>query len=172
MSIPASGRNRPMKTSGYLRLLAAGWLSALILLASEHHGQVNFGGLPVPGVAVTATKDDAKATAITDGMGMYSFPDLADGTWTMQVEMSGFSPLKQDVGVGPGAPAVTWDLKLKSLSEIQATVQTPALATEQRPAQAGPTPAPAKPTPPAPAKPKPQVAANGAAPAAPGQPAT
>ncbi len=160
-----------MRTSGYLRLLAAGWLSALILLASEHHGQVNFGGLPVPGVAVTATKGDAKATAITDGMGMYSFPDLADGTWTMQVDMSGFSTLKQDVGVGPGAPGVTWDLKLKSLSEIQATVQTPALTTEPRPAQAGgPSPAPAKPTPPAPAKPKPQVAANGAAPAA-GQPA-
>ncbi len=39
-----------MKTSRYLRMLVAGWLSALILLASEHHGQVTFGGLPVPGV--------------------------------------------------------------------------------------------------------------------------
>ena len=88
-----------MKTSGFLRLLAAGWLSALILLASEHHGQVTFGGLPVPGVAVTATQGDNKVTAITDGMGTYSFPDLADGTWSVQVEMSGFTTLKQDVGV-------------------------------------------------------------------------
>jgi len=148
-----------MKTSGSLRLLAAGWLSALVLLASEHHGQVTFAGLPVPGVAVTATQGENKVTAITDGMGTYSFPDLADGTWSVQVEMSGFTTLKQNVGVGPGAPGVTWELKLKSLSEIQAQVQTPALATEPRPAAA----APAKPTAPAPAKPKPAVSAQAAA---------
>src|SRR5580658_10702540 len=122
MSIPASGRNRPMKTSGYLRLLAAGWLSALILLASEHHGQVTFGGLPIPGVSVTATQGEKKVVAITDGMGGYSFPDLSDGVWTIQVEMSGFTTLKQDVTVAAGGAGSTWELKLKSLSEMQATV--------------------------------------------------
>ena len=154
-----------MKTSGYLRLLAAGWLSALILLASEHHGQVTFGGLPIPGVAVTATQGDKKVTAITDGMGIYSFPDLADGTWSVQVEMSGFAPLKQDITVAPGGAAATWELKLKSLSEIQAQVQTPALA-EPRPAASAA--APAKPATPAPAKPKSQVQAAAGSPAAAG----
>ncbi len=157
-----------MKIGGTLRLLAAGWLSAAMLLASESHGQVTFGGLAIPGVTVTATQGDKKFTAITDGMGMYSFPDLADGVWSVQVEMSGFTTLKQDVTVAPGGAASTWDLKLKSLSEIQAQVQTPALATEARPAQA----APAKPNAPAPAKPKPQVQAAATAPAAAGaQPA-
>ncbi len=154
-----------MKTNGSLRLLAAGWLSALVLLASEHHGQVTFAGLPVPGVAVTATQGENKVTAITDGMGVYSFPDLADGAWSVQVEMSGFTTLKQDVTVAPGGAGSTWELKLKSLSEIQAQVQTPALATEPRPAG---TPAPAKPTAPAPAKPKPAVTAQAAAQAAAG----
>jgi hypothetical protein len=156
-----------MKMSGYLRLLAAGWLSAMILLASEHHGQVTFGGLPVPGVAVTATMGDNKATAITDGMGTYTFPDLADGTWNLQVEMSGFTTLKQDVGVGPGVPGVTFELKLKSLSEIQAQVQAPVLAEARPPGTPAP-PKPAAPKPPAPAKPKPGVqtaAAGGSAPA-------
>src|SRR5580658_5234785 len=106
-----------MKTGAYLRLLMAGWLSALVLLASEHHGMVVFTGLPVPGVQVTATQGDKKVTTVTDGMGEYSFPDLADGTWSMQVEMSGFAPLKQDVTVGPTATPSTWELKLKSLSE-------------------------------------------------------
>lgn len=142
-------------------LLSACWLSGLILLASEHHGQVAFGGLPVPGVAVTATQGDKKVTAITDGMGSYSFPDLADGKWTFEISMSGFATVTKDLTVGPGAPSEPWELKLKSISEIQAKVQAPVLATEPRPAQA----APAKPTAPAPAKPKPtvQAAAQGTA---------
>jgi trimeric autotransporter adhesin len=151
-----------MKTSGYLRLLAAVWLSAVILMASEQHGQVTFGGLPIPGVSVTATKGENKATAITDGMGGYSFPDLADGVWTIQVEMSGFTTLKQDVTVAAGGPGSTFELKLKSLSEMQAQVQAPVLAAA-RPAPG--TPAAAKPAAPAPAKPKPaaQTAATPAA---------
>ena len=40
---------------------------------------------------------------VTDQMGVYSFPDLAEGTWSVQVEMQGFAPLKQDVTVAAGA---------------------------------------------------------------------
>src|SRR5580704_7716712 len=109
-----------MKTSGYLRVLAAVALGAFALLGSENHGTVTLGALPVPGVIVTATQGERKATAMTDGMGTFSFPDLLDGTWTIQVEMSGFTTLKQDVTVGPDAPASKWELKIKPLSDIQA----------------------------------------------------
>lgn len=156
-----------MKMRGYLRLLVLAWLSALTLLAYEQHGQVVFGGLPIPGVTVTATKGDAKVTTITDGMGQYVFPDLPEGTWSIQVEMSGFTPVKQDVEVTATGAPTTFELKLKSLSEMQATVQTPALA-QPRPAVSAA--APAKPAAPSPAKPKPAAttqAANGT-PAAPG----
>ena len=129
------GLNRLLKMSGYLRLLTAGWPTAMILLASEHHGQVTFGGLPVPGVAVTATNSGRKATAITDRMGIYSFPDLEDGTWSLRVEMPGFTTTQQDVGVRLGVPGVTFELKLKSLSEINAQAQAPAVAQARPPSE-------------------------------------
>jgi hypothetical protein len=42
--------------------------------ASEYHGQVAFGGLPVPGATVTATQGERKFVAITDQQGIFSFP--------------------------------------------------------------------------------------------------
>ena len=59
-------------------------------LATEYHGQVVFGGLPVPGsqVTVTATQGDKKVSAITDDQGLFVFPDLADGAWTLSIEMT------------------------------------------------------------------------------------
>ena len=64
------------------------WLlcSVLCLLCAssalaEHHGQVTFGGVPVPGVIVTATQGDKKFVAVTNEMGAYAFPDLPEGTW-------------------------------------------------------------------------------------------
>src|SRR5260370_26534533 len=80
--------------------------------AAEHHGQVKFGGLPVPGAMVTATQGDKRQAAITNDQGVYSFADLTDGVWTMQVEMLCFEPHKLDVTVGPSAPAALWQLKL------------------------------------------------------------
>ncbi len=147
-----------MKTSGFLRLLAAAVLGGFALLASEHHGSVTLGNLPIPGAIVTATQGDQKVQAVTDGMGTYSFPDLADGTWTVTVEMSGFTTLKQDVTVGPNGEGAKFELKIKSLSDIQAQVQATQL-TEQRtapPAEANT----ARPSPPSAAKPKPQAQAQ------------
>src|SRR5436190_13213760 len=66
--------------------LAAALLSVLGLAAAEHHGLVKFAGLPVPGATITATQGDQKFVAISDLQGAYSFPDLADGVWSMQVE--------------------------------------------------------------------------------------
>src|SRR6266699_1664316 len=58
-------------------------LAAMSLAAAEHHGQVKFGGLPLPGATVTATQGDKKFVAVSDLQGAYSFPRLADGVWTM-----------------------------------------------------------------------------------------
>jgi len=60
------------------------WYAALAglalssLAAAEHHGQVSFNGLPVPGVTVTATAGDKKFVAVTDQQGAYWFAELAD----------------------------------------------------------------------------------------------
>jgi trimeric autotransporter adhesin len=124
-------------TRRLLRSLVAVGLVVFNLFASEQHGTVTFGGLPVPGATVTASQGDKKITAVTDPQGAYSFPDLADGVWTMQVDMLGFSTLKNDVTVGKDAQPSTWELKMLSLDQIHAEAQ---LATPPPP----PPPPPAE----------------------------
>jgi hypothetical protein len=91
-----------------------------LALASEYHGRVTFGGLPVPGATVTATQGSQKVVAVSDQQGSYSFADLADGTWKIQVEMQCFSTIEQAVTITPNAPAGSWELKLLSLDQIMA----------------------------------------------------
>jgi len=82
------------------------------LTASEYHGVVQFGGLPVPGATVTATQGDQKSAAVTDRQGAFSFPDLRDGAWTIDIGMPGFAPIHQDVNVIPAGQASEWELKI------------------------------------------------------------
>jgi hypothetical protein len=89
-----------------------------IALASEYHGQVSFGGLPVPGATVTATQGSKKLVVVSDQQGIYSFADLADGAWKIEVEMQCFSPIEQTVTIAPNMPAAAWELKLLSLDQI------------------------------------------------------
>src|SRR4051794_10700725 len=81
-----------------------------LLEAAEHHGVVRFGGLPVPGASVTATQNEKTFSTITDLQGAYSFADLPDGTWTIQVEMQLFEPQRRTVSVP--VDATEWELKL------------------------------------------------------------
>jgi hypothetical protein len=122
---------------------ALAWLAVSGLAAAEHHGQVNFNGLPVPGATVTATTGDKKLVAVTDQQGAYSFADLADGVWTIQVEMLCFATIKQEVAVAPDAPSPAWELKVLPIEEIHATAAQPA-AGQPAAAVAQPAP-PAKP---------------------------
>ncbi len=110
---------------------------------------VRFGGLPVPGATVTAEKGDQTMTAVTDAQGAYTFPDLADGTWNLRVEMLGFGVTKQDVTVAPNAPAADLELKMLPFSEIRAEVK----AIAQPTVAAAPSPETPNPAKPAPAKP-------------------
>jgi hypothetical protein len=102
------------------RSLALACLLAVALVAGEHRGQVQFAGLPVPGATVSASLADKKLTAVTDEKGIYTFPDLADGTWNFRVEMLCFSPIDREVVIKPGAPDAIWELKLLPFAEIQA----------------------------------------------------
>jgi hypothetical protein len=114
---------------------------------------VKFGGLPLPGATVTAAQGDKKVTAITDQQGAYTFPDLADGVWTIQVEMQCFASLSKEIAIAPDAPSPEWELKLLALDEMKATAAAPSGPPSPQPqtgAAPGATPA----------------AANGNAPAA------
>lgn len=109
-------------------------LAVCELAASEHHGQVTFGGLPVPGATITASQGDKRFTAVTDQQGVYRFPDLPDGTWTIRVEMLCFETITREVAVTPDAPGAIWELKLQSLDEIKAAAGPAASASASQPA--------------------------------------
>ncbi len=105
------------------RICALACLAISALVASEHHGVVKFGGLPLPGATVTATQGDKKVEAVANQDGAYSFPDLADGIWTMKVEMLCFAPLTKEVAVASDAPSPEWDMQLLPVSEIKPVAQ-------------------------------------------------
>ena len=128
-------------------------------MASEYHGTVSFNGLPVPGVTVTVTQGGKKFVTVTDTQGFYSFPTLADGAASIQLEMTGFSPIKQDVTVTPDGATAKWELKLMSLEEIRTAVK-PVLsagiavaATRSEPKKTSEAPKPTADQPPAPPPP-------------------
>src|SRR5258706_3078152 len=146
--------NRPLnfaaKTTSEPRPLGSGcpnFLNSIILLilalfpllAAEQHGLVKFGGLPVPGATITASQADKKLIAITDQQGVYSFADLPDGLWTIQVEMLCFTPIKQDVTIAAGTPSPELELKLLPLDEITAAAG-PVTTTEPSSTQAAAAP--------------------------------
>src|SRR5580693_4883407 len=94
-----------LKTKKIFLCALVWWLATFpfvtsVLAASEHHGEVKFGGLPIPGATVTAMQGDKKLVTISDSQGMYSFPDLPEGAWSFEIEMLCFVPIKQDVTIG------------------------------------------------------------------------
>jgi trimeric autotransporter adhesin len=93
-----------------------------VATAAEYHGLVSYGGLPVPGATVTVTQDGKKFVTVTDTQGLYSFPTLANGPAGLVVEMTGFSPIKQDVVIGTDATG-KWELQLMSLDAIRTTLK-------------------------------------------------
>jgi len=89
------------------------------LTAMEHRGQVRFGEVPVPSASVQATQLDKTFRVMTDAEGRYVFPDLSDGTWTVQVEMPGFEGARKEVVIAKDTAAAQWDLKMLPLDGIK-----------------------------------------------------
>src|SRR5215469_8760471 len=138
-------RTELRRRSGSVACLAMAVSFAISSLpAAEHHGQVKFGGLPVPGATVTASQGDKKLVAVTDADGSYSFPDLPDGAWTIEVQMQGFTPLKQDANFAADSSIPDSELKMLPLEEMHAQVSEAAPAPNLNVA---PTSASAKPNP-------------------------
>ena len=126
---------------------------------ADHYGQVTFAGLPVPGATVIASQGDTQRATVTDQQGVYRLANLADGAWTIRVEMVGFSPLSESVTIPAPAPP-TFALKLLPFAEITAGLPPPVVETPQAPA----TPSslvPARPTRGAGPAPPPAGAGNG-----------
>ncbi len=90
-----------------------------LAFASDYQGLVSFGGVPVPGATVTVTQGGKKLVGITDMQGFYSFPALADGAATVEIQMTGFSTIEQSVTIAPDMGMGKWELKLLSLDQMR-----------------------------------------------------
>ena len=101
----------------------AGLCASTMAAASEYHGQVTFGGLPLPGATITATEGTNKFTAISDQGGVYSFADLADGQWKIQIEMQCFVTIQAEVTVATSTPAGKWELTLLPADQLMASTK-------------------------------------------------
>src|SRR6185369_11219590 len=114
-------RRNPVKYLLWFVLILS--VAASSQAASEHHGQVRMGEVPIPGAIVRATQGDKVARAITDAEGKYSIADMSDGTWTVQVEMLGFESTRGEVVVNSGAseaPSPVWNLTLLPIGDFKA----------------------------------------------------
>ena len=122
-------RSIPRRAILCLFLLALSVFDLGAFPALEYHGQVTFGGLPVPGATITAVQGEKKFVSVTDQEGLFSFPELTDGTWAIEVEMQGFSTIKQDVLIAPDTVTAKWELSMLPLDLIKAEVKSPVVAT-------------------------------------------
>ncbi len=75
-------------------------------------GVVKFAGQPVPGATVIASQNGKRTVTTTDESGRYELPNLAPGTYAMEVQMFGFQAARRQVQVGNGAQPVEWTLDL------------------------------------------------------------
>jgi hypothetical protein len=109
-----------------LVLVAIACLTASSFAAAPgYQGQVTFNGFGIPGATVTATQGEKTFVAISDEKGIFSFPEITNGTWNIQVEMLGFTTLKDQLLIGPNAPAAPpWELKMLPIDEMKAETRT------------------------------------------------
>ena len=93
--------------------------------ASKYFGQVTFGGLPIPGVTVSATQDGKTVSVVSDEGGVFHFDDLPDGPWKIEINMQCFETLDADVTIAPNMPSANWELKLLPNDQLQALAKAP-----------------------------------------------
>ncbi len=122
--------------------------------AAEQHGQVTYNGLAVPGAVIRATNGAQTFSTVSDQQGNYSFPDLPNGSWKIEVEMSFFSTLEQTITVAANSegminPGIHWELKMLPLDQVLAKTKVvpvetkAAMLREETPEKPG-APKPAK----------------------------
>src|SRR5262245_37899480 len=86
-----------------LLVVAVFTVAAVSVRAAEHSGRVTFNGVAVPGATVIATRGDQREQTVTDEEGRYRFADLAEGEWSVAIEMFGFAAVSGVVTAGSEA---------------------------------------------------------------------
>ena len=126
-----------------MRALSIGVIGLLLLMlvvgsaqeqtAAEVAGTVTFNGAPVPGVTVTATRNEARISTTTDVLGTYRLHGLDAGTWTVSTALAGFARASTEVIVPPTGPVPPLTLTLLPFNQVP-TVRVTAASPAPRPA--------------------------------------
>src|SRR5262249_54707458 len=90
--------------------------------AAEYAGVVTVGGIPIPGATVTASRSDKQVVTTTDQAGVFRFPDLDDGRWTIRVEMLGFATATEERAITPSLEPRQWALTLRPIEELVGSI--------------------------------------------------
>ena len=107
-----------MRATAWLLVFLLAFGQPAALAASDYFGQVTFNGVPVPGVSVTATQGDKKAAATTSQDGIFQLADLADGLWTLTIEMFGFATITREISVPAPTEPPPDALAVRSYDEL------------------------------------------------------
>ena len=95
--------------------------------ASAYFGEITFGGIPVPGVTITATQGSKTFSVTSDEGGVFHFDDLPDGQWKIEVAMQCFQAVDADVLIAPNMSAAKYELKLLPADQLKALATAPPL---------------------------------------------
>jgi hypothetical protein len=111
------------------------WIgAAAIAAASPYSGQVTFGGLPLPGATILATRGADRFTVISDQSGRYRFDDLPDGDWSIDISMQCFAPIHAGVTVTASTAPGAWEMKLLPAEQLIALAKAVQTDTVGQPA--------------------------------------
>jgi hypothetical protein len=88
------------------------WAAAAI----PYSGSVRAADQFVPGATITATQGSSKVVGYSDESGRFTL-ELGPGTWDVQLEMFGFTPLHETVTVGDKPAYKDWTLEMPRIGE-------------------------------------------------------
>ena len=100
----------------------------------------------MPGATVTLTEGGQQLSTVTDTQGFYQFASVADGTWTLHIEMRGFAPIERTVTISGTTGQGAWNLDLLPLETMLAQAHTELTQPQPQPQPLQPRPTTSKPT--------------------------
>lgn len=104
-------------------------LAASTLWAAEYHGRVRYEGVPIPGATVTLVQGATELTTVTDSQGLYEFPNVAEGSWKISIDLRGFVPTHGSVTIAATNEQGEWTLQMLDLKDLLSMAQTEPAAT-------------------------------------------
>jgi len=130
---------RSVRVQGVLELLV--WTALVyptMLFATQYKGSVRAADQLIPGATVTASQGSTKVVGYTDDAGRYNL-ELTPGMWDIQVDILGFTTVREQVSVGSEPGFKDWTIEMPRIGESAASKKGAASNTTTASAATPPT---------------------------------